>query len=234
MVHRLRGNAVARTLIGDRQMSIVNKTPSRKPSAPKAELVEFTLLDKKGAPYQFSRAVTPVTLELLADSAKVTNTVEQGIVDALLLGNPLPYANGSELIKAMKANGDKLATSKNRRAPYLVINNASKVREVTNEPLSAKWNSFVSNKIKERAEIVKNNLALKAKGESLVTVPRITEPTLKGLMDLVIVSEPTPDFDKIVKYVTSAQNLIGEQKGKEWAKADDMTSALLSFINGLK
>jgi hypothetical protein len=213
------------------------QTTPRAPRAPRKQLpalVAFTLLDKKGAPYQYERAVTPVTFELLADSAKVTNTLEQGIVDALLLGTALPFPNGSELIKAMKAKGDKQATSKNRRAPYLALNSASKIREVTSEALSAKWNAFVSDKIKERAAIQKENIALKAKGESEKALPRITEPTLKGLMDLVIVSEVTSDFDKIVKYITSAQNLIAEQKGKNWVKAHDMTSALLAFTNSLK
>jgi hypothetical protein len=217
-------------------MTIITKTP-RAPRAPRKQLpsmVAFTLLDKKGAPYQYERAVTPVTFELLAESAKVTNTLEQGIVDALLLGTALPFPNGSELIKAMKAKGDKLATSKNRRAPYLALNSASKIREVTTEALSAKWNAFVSDKIKERATIQKENIALKAKGETEKTLPRITEPSLKGLMDLIIETEPTPDFDKIVKYVTSAQNLIAEQKGKNWIKAHDMTSALLTFIDSLK
>lgn len=210
---------------------------TRKPSSTRKTipaLVAFTLLDKKGAPYQYERAVTPVTFELLADTAKVTNTLERGIVDALLLGTELPYANGAEFIKALKAKGDSLATSKNRRAPYLALTDASKIRKVTTEPLSAKWNAFVSDKIKERETIRKENIALKAKGETEKTLPRITEPSLKGLLDLVIETEPTPDFDKIVKYITSAQNLIAEQKGKNWVKAHDMTSALLAFTNSLK
>jgi hypothetical protein len=210
---------------------------TRAPRAPRKQLpamVAFTLVDKKGVPYQYERAITPVTFELLVESAKVTNTLEQGIVDALLLGTALPFPNGAELIKAMKAKGDTKATSKNRRAPYLALTDASKIRKVTTEPLSAKWNEFIANKIKERETIRKENIALKAKGESEKTLPRITEPSLKGLMDLVIESEPTPDFDKIVKYITSAQNLIAEQKGKNWVKAHDMTSALLAFVSGLK
>ena len=233
MVHRLRGNAVARTLIGDRQMSIVTKTPSRKPSAPKAELVSFKLI-KNGKEILMSHPAMALTDEVLANADKASNTLDQAITDSLLIGKALPYSDGASYIKGLKANGDKEATSKNRRASYLALQTASKIREVTTEPLMAMWNNFTDKKIAERAVIQKENIALKAKGEPEKALPRIQAPNLKGLLDLVLVKEATPDFDKIVKYITSGANLIGEQKGKDWARADEMASALLAFIEGLK
>jgi hypothetical protein len=108
-----------------------------------------------------------------------------------------------------------------------------KVRKLSDKPLAPQWHEHTQAKIKEREIIAKLNAELKTKGENPKALPRITPPSVNGLLAMLDVKEETPAIDKIVKYLTSASNLVQEQKGKAWSDVNDRLSALMVAIDKL-
>jgi hypothetical protein len=183
-----------------------------------------------------SRPLIKVTDELLLATANSANQLSEALTGALMLGEPVPYKNGGDFVKALNDNREKGAKRiiiGDVKSAYDMLQAMEKVRKLSDKPLAPQWHEHTQAKIKEREIIAKLNAELKTKGENPKALPRITPPSVNGLLAMLDVKEETPAIDKIVKYLTSASNLVQEQKGKAWSDVNDRLSALMVAIDKL-
>ena len=202
----------------------------------KQELVSYDVIEH-GKVLHVSRPLIPVTDELLMANAQASNTLNEAVTGALMLGKPLPYANGGEFVKAINATkkeGAKRIAKDDVKASYDILQAFARVRELSPEALAPQWHAFTQAKMQERDTIAKLNVELKAKGENPKALPRITPPSVNGLLAMLKADKPeTPAIDKIAKYLTSASNLVQEQKGKAWQDLNDRLNAVLVALDKL-
>ena len=180
------------------------------------------------------KPVQPLTMDMLDTLVKAENAVSDSIVGALLAGTPLPYTKGAEYVKAVneaRQKGAPIVTKTEVKSGYDYIQLANKVREITTEPLQAKWNEYTQFKIAEREAVNKENLIRKANGESPFPAVRVTKPTVKGLIDLVSIKAEVNHNEAMVKSLKTAYNHALELKGKQ-AMQDAEKIAAMIISNG--
>lgn len=198
-------------------------------------MVSYDVIEN-GKLIHVSRPLVKVTDELLLATASSANQLSEALTGALMLGESVPYQTGGDFVKALndkREKGAKRITKDDVKASYDMLQAVARVRELNPEPLAPLWQAFTQAKLKEREAVAKENAALKAKGENPKALPRISAPSVNGLLAMLKVKEETPAIDKIVKYLTSASNLVQEQKGKAWSDVNDRLSALMVAIDKL-
>ena len=200
------------------------------------QLVSYDVIEH-GKLVHVSRPLVPVTDDLLMATANSSNQLNEALTGALMLGASVPYANGGEFVKhynESKPEGAKRVSKNDVKASYDMLQAFARVRELSTEALAPQWHAFTQDKIKERESIAKLNAELKAKGENPKPLPRITPPSVNGLLAMLKADTPeTPAIEKIAKYLTSASNLVQEQKGKAWQDVNDRLNAVLVAIDKL-
>lgn len=199
-------------------------------------MVSYDVIEN-GKLVHVSRPLVPVTDALLLATANSANQLSEALTGALMTGSDVPYKNGGDFVTHLnntRKEGVKRVTKDDVLATYHMLQAVAKVRELSDKPLAPQWHEYTQGKIKERETIAKLNAELKAKGENPKALPRISAPSVNGLLAMLNAGKPeTPAIDKIVKYLTSASNLVQEQKGKAWSDVNDRLSALMVAIDKL-
>lgn len=204
-----------------------------KASTVKASTYSFDVIEH-GKLVHFERAVIDATPDLLLGLVKADSELDSAIIGSLFTGKRLAFANGAAFVKAIndnKVKGAKATTKNDVKAAYDKLQAYARIIELNDKPLQSAWNQYTAEKIAEREAIKKENAALEAKGEKGKTLPRITAPTVNGILAML---KPTVDVDHLmaaVKSMKTAYNHFLELKGKQ-AQLDSEKLAAIIIANG--
>jgi hypothetical protein len=162
--------------------------------------------------------VIQLTTAMLDSLVKAEKAVSGAIIGSLLSGAELPFASGSEYVKAVneaREKGAPIVTKDDVKSGYDFVQLAGKVRKITTEPLQSKWDDFSANEVKARDARTKENALRKANGENPLTAIRVTKPSVSGLHALVA---PVAEVNHLESFIKSLKTAYGhgiELKGKK-------------------
>lgn len=162
--------------------------------------------------------VKPITNEMLSNLVKADSELDDAIIGALFTGQPIPYKNGAEFVKAInesRAKGAKAVTKLDVKSAYDKLQAYARIIEIDSQPLQAKWDSFIAEKIAERETVKKENAELEAKGEKGKALPRITRPTVNGILSMLKPKNDVDHLEAALKSLKTAYNHFLELKGKK-------------------
>ena len=208
----------------------------RKPRNSKTETVAEFHYDviENGKLIHIVQPVKTFTPDMVSALVTADKDFDDVLIGALFTGKALPIDSGSALVKSInesRAKGTKAITKNDIKAAYDKLQAYARIRELSTEPLQAKWDSFTKAKIAEREQIKKENAVLEAKGEKSKTLPRIAKPSVNGILAML---KPAVDVDHLQAFLKSAKtayNHLLECKGKK-AQQDAEKLAALIVSNG--
>lgn len=182
----------------------------------------------------YVKPVKALTNEALFGFVKADSELDGAIIGALFIGEKLIYANGSAFVKAIndnKVKGVKAVTKNDVKASYDKLQAYARILELNNKPLQSLWNSFTAEKIAERDLQKVENVKLEANGEKAKTLPRITAPTVNGILAMLKPSVEVDHALAMVKSLKTSYNHCLELKGKK-AMQDAEKIAAIIVSNG--
>lgn len=194
----------------------------------------YVTLDRKGLPTTTEKPVSTYTAEQMVDFGKASDNLNEHFVGCLLAGVKPVFASPSEFNEYLVNTTGKKINRKisKQNALRLVLVNVEAIRKLTTEPLQALWDSFTKAKIEEIAEVKKQNLVLVANGEKGKTLPRITEPNLKALLDLLKPETEVDHNEAMVKSLKTAYGHAIELKGKQAMQDAEKIAAMIISKGG--
>lgn len=206
---------------------------SRKQTVSTQVMYSFDVIEH-GKLMHYQRPVIDATPEMLMGLVKADSELDSAIIGALFTGKPLAFNSGSAFVKAIndnRAKGAKAVTKNDVKAAYDKLQAYARITEINNTPLQSTWDKFTADKIAEREAIKLENAKLEAKGEKPKALPRITAPTVNGILAMI---KPVVDVDHLaaaIKSMKTAYNHFMELKGKQ-AQQDSEKLAALIVSNG--
>jgi hypothetical protein len=198
-----------------------------------ATTFSFVTLNTKGIPTTTTKPVSTYTAEQMVEFGNASDALNEHFVGCLLAGIKPVFASPVDFNEYLiKTTGEKINRKVSKQnALRLVLTSVASIRELSDKPLQSLWDTFTTNKIAEIAEVKKQNLVLVANGEKAKTLPRITEPNLNALLDML---KPQTEVDHLVSAIKSmktAYNHFLELKGKQ-AQTDSEKLKALIISNG--
>ena len=182
----------------------------------------------------YQRPVIDATPDRLLALVKADSELDSAIIGSLFTGKKLAFNSGSAFVKAVndnRAKGAKAVTKNDVKAAYDKLQAYARIIEINSTPLQSAWDKFTADKIAEREVIKLENTKLEAKGEKAKALPRITAPTVNGILAMI---KPAVDVDHLasaLKSMKTAYNHFLELKGKQ-AQQDSEKLAALIVSNG--
>jgi hypothetical protein len=207
---------------------------SRKPATVKAEMYSYDAIEH-GKLVHYQRPVVAVTTEMLSTLVIADSELDNAIIGALFIGKKLEYTNGSAFVKAINASkvkGAKTVSKNDVKASYDKLQAYSRIIEISAKPLQAVWDKFTDTKIAERDAIKKENVKLEANGEKPKTLPRITAPTVNGILSMLKPEVEVDHLTSAIKSMKTAYNHFLELKGKTAQNDSDKLKALIISNGG--
>jgi len=190
---------------------------------------------ENGKLVHIEKPVQPLTVDMLKDFASASNAIDEAIIGALFTGSALPFESGAAYVKAInatRAKGERAVTKNDVKAAYDKMQAAARIRELSTEPLQMAWDKYTTEKIAEREAIKKENAALEAAGEKPKTLPRVTAPTVNGILAML---KPAVEVDHLAAFLKSAKtayNHLLECKGKKAQQDAEKLAAIITSNGG--
>lgn len=206
---------------------------SRKQVVSTQAMYSFDVIEH-GKLMHYQRPVIDATPDMLLGLVKADSELDSAIIGSLFTGKAMAFNSGSAFVKAVndnRAKGAKAVTKNDVKAAYDKLQAYARIIEINNTPLQSVWDKFTADKIAEREAIKLENAKLEAKGEKAKTLPRITAPTVNGILAMI---KPAVDVDHLaaaIKSMKTAYNHFMELKGKQ-AQQDSEKLAALIVSNG--
>ena len=206
---------------------------SRKQVVSTQAMYSFDVIEH-GKLMHYQRPVIDATPDMLLGLVKADSELDSAIIGSLFTGKAMAFNSGSAFVKAVndnRAKGAKAVTKNDVKAAYDKLQAYARIIEINNTPLQSAWDKFTADKIAEREVIKLENTKLEAKGEKAKTLPRITAPTVNGILAMI---KPAVDVDHLaaaIKSMKTAYNHFMELKGKQ-AQQDSEKLAALIVSNG--
>lgn len=206
---------------------------SRKQVVSTQSMYSFDVIEH-GKLMHYQRPVIDATPDMLMGLVKADSELDSAIIGSLFTGKALAFNSGSAFVKAIndnRAKGAKAVTKNDVKAAYDKLQAYARIIEINNTPLQSAWDKFTADKIAEREAIKLENAKLEAKGEKPKALPRITAPTVNGILAMI---KPAVDVDHLasaLKSMKTAYNHFLELKGKQ-AQQDSEKLAALIVSNG--
>jgi hypothetical protein len=180
------------------------------------------------------RAITMLDMLDFTNQTKVNNRIDTGLVDALLLGNDIPFASGGAYVKHLNDNKPKGAPriiKDDVKSTYDYFQLCSKIRAISTEPLAPRWNMYVASVNASNNAILLENVILRETEQKPKSLLRVRKPSVAGLLKALAEKSETSAEEKFAKYIISAFNTLPDCHGKKYALALDKIAAIMSDLD---
>ena len=213
-------------------MTTIKSTAIKSTKAPAVQVL-FDVIEN-GVIKHEHRAITTLDMLDFTNQTKVNNRIDVGLVDALLLGNDIPFASGGAYVKhlnAIKPKGAPRIIKDDVKSTYDYFQLCAKIRAISTEPLAVRWNMYVAEVNQSNNVILLENVILRETEQKPKSLLRVRSPSVAGLLKALAEKTETSAEEKFAKYITSAFNALPDCHGKKYSLALDKIAAIMSDLD---